>query len=114
MDPTGPFFLVTGIAIVGSLGAVIARMWFRHEERKLQLRSQGGVSQETDSLRTEFDALRTELARLRDTSTQYDISIQHTLEDMQQRLERVESRRAVTMPATREEAPAQETVIARG
>jgi hypothetical protein len=49
------------------------------------------------------------LARLRDTSTQYDISIQHTLEDMQQRLERVESRRAVTTPAAREEAPAQET-----
>lgn len=53
----------------------------------------------------QFEALREEVARLRDTSTQYDISIQHTLEDLQRRVEHLETRRQYNPVAVGEEEP---------
>lgn len=108
MDPGQSIVILFGS--MGIIGAVVARMWFSHEERKMKLRSQGSNTAEVDALRSEIEGLRAEVARLRDTSTQYDISIQHTLEDMQQRLERAEGRRGSSSPATRADEPAQETI----
>ena len=109
MDPGQSICLLFGS--LAMIGALIARMWFAHEERKLKIRALGQGSAGSDSLRSEFDALRVELARLRDTSTQYDISIQHTLEDVQQRLARLESKRSSTVsPAAAVEETSQQAV----
>jgi hypothetical protein len=59
--------------------------------------------------------MRQELAQLRDTSTQFDMSLQRSLEEMQHRLERVENGRAVSSPpATRVEEPDQQAANLRG
>ena len=84
--------MIPVIAILGACCIIIARMALRFEERKLQLRA-GAPDRAIESIRTEFQQLRDDLARLRDTSTQYDVSIQHTLEDLQGRVAALESRR---------------------
>lgn len=112
MDPGQSIVILFGS--LGVIGAVIARMWFTHEERKLKIRSQSQSDAGGETLRSEFDSLRAEVARLRDTSTQYDISIQHSLEDMQNRLERLESKRAVSPAASGAQEPVEQTAGVRG
>jgi TolA-binding protein len=107
MDPGIAVSLV--FISLGLIGAGITRMFFAYDERKLKIRTLGQNPVGVDSLKSEIDAVRQEVARLRDTSTQYDISIQHTLEDMQQRLERLESRRPVVA-----QEPEEQKVVARG
>src|SRR5579862_3894160 len=102
MEPwmLGELIPIVGVVCIASV--IIAKMFFRFEERKHQMMFQD-KSAGNESLQAEVETLRQEVARLRDTSTQYDISIQHTLEDMQQRLERVEGKRSVAAPAKVEE-----------
>jgi TolA-binding protein len=110
MEPWVIGELIPIVGIVSVACVIIAKMAFRFEERKLQIR---GEIQNTgsDSVRSEVETLRQELARLRDTSTQYDISIQHTLEDVQQRLERVEAKGSVSSRTTPAGDANQESVI---
>ena len=95
-------FAVPVVAIVMGIGAQIIKNFLAHQERKykLKLESQSSAS---GSVTADIQALRDEVARLRDTSTQYDISIQHSLEDMQQRLEFLERRLGVAAVRIREE-----------
>jgi TolA-binding protein len=82
--------LVPVVAVMGSFTAGIIKMILSHQERKAKIRAEAGTRL-GDSLRDEFESLRQEVSRLRDTATQYDISIQHTLEDLQRRVARVET-----------------------
>lgn len=100
--------LVPICAILGGITAGVIKMILAHQVERTRINAQAGNTG-NDTLRSEIEALRQELGRLRDTSTQYDISIQHTLEDMQQRLKRLESRRP-TYPAE----TAEERVSVRG
>jgi TolA-binding protein len=47
---------------------------------------------EVEQLRLEVRALTQQIAQLRETSTQYDLSIQETLDESQRRLARLENR----------------------
>lgn len=90
-----PWMIGELIPIVGILSVaciIIARMSFRFEERKHQMMFQNKGAG-NDALRAEVETLRQEVARLRDTSTQYDISIQHTLEELHTRVANLESQR---------------------
>ncbi len=103
MTPDQMALFIPITAIIGGVSLILARMSFTHEERKAQIKAQNqGFGNE--SLRGELQRLNDEMARLRDTSTQYDISIQHTLEDLQQRVAKLESRRStgVAIPSTEE------------
>lgn len=71
----------------------------------------GQTSGFTDEAAKRIDALRDEIARLRDTSTQYDVSIQHTLDDLQRRVENLESRKGAGAMRPIMEAPEQEITM---
>lgn len=103
------------VAIVMGIGAGIIKMILKHQERKAEIRDQslrGG----NNSLRAEIEALREELSRLRDTATQFDISIQHTLEELHTRVATLESqRRQNSIPArTAQENEKQAVLIQPG
>ncbi|SRR5579883_652343 len=85
-------FLIPIVAIVMGIGSEMWKNFLRHQERKLEIKA-GSQKTADGSVLKQIDALREEVARLRDTSTQYDISIQHTLEDLQHRLATLESSR---------------------
>lgn len=109
----GAVFLIPIVAIIGGLGTGVIKMLFSHLERKAEIRTQT-LQAGDSSLRSEIEALRSELARLRDTSTQYDISIQHTLEELNTRVATLESQRrpnGVLAPPAQENA--EQTVLAR-
>jgi TolA-binding protein len=105
--------VLPALAIVGLITAGIIKTVLKFTERKAEIQAQASGAG-NDSLRTEMEALRQEVARLRDTSTQYDISIQHSLEDMQRRLEFLENKRSASTPAAHIEESADQKVAARG
>jgi hypothetical protein len=84
--------VLPALAIVGGITAGVVKMILQHVEKKAVIKTQSAGTAD-DSLRDDFEALRQEVARLRDTSTQYDISIQHTLDDLQYRVSTLESRK---------------------
>jgi len=71
------------VALLGSL----IYLKFKADERRHQLAMQ---SQQSQSHHVE--TLQTELHQLRDTSTQFDVSLQHSLDRIEQRLEHLERR----------------------
>ena len=80
---------IVGIAF-GSL-VVIVQMAIKHNEtlaRIKQSKVAGVQSVDSDAL----ESLRTEIMKLRDTTTQYDISVERTLTDLRQRMAHMESR----------------------
>ena len=83
--------LVPVVAILGAFTAGIIKIVLGHKERRAKIRDEATI-RVNSSLRDEVEALRRELAQLRDTATQYDVSIQHTLEELQQRMSRMEAR----------------------
>jgi len=78
-------------AIVLGIGSEMWKNFLQHQERRLEIKA-GTQTSVNSGVLDQIEALREEVARLRDTSTQYDISIQHTLEELQQRVAFVESR----------------------
>jgi hypothetical protein len=74
----------------------------RHTERMAEI-SRAQASSEASS--SEIAALREEVAKLRDTTTQYDLSVEHALQELNQRLAVVERGMRVKNPAQTEEAP---------
>ncbi len=91
-------FLVPIFAIVFGVGGETVKSWLRSRERQLELRLKMAQEQNKKagtadgSVMAEVAALRAELAALRDTSTQYDISIEHTMQHIEQRVGRLESK----------------------
>jgi hypothetical protein len=78
--------ILAGLGIVGATAWSIVKVVFRSDERKLQLRQGGGIDIET------IKALREEIAALRDTSTQFDLSIEHAVTRLDERVARMEQR----------------------
>jgi TolA-binding protein len=78
-------------AIVLGIGSEMWKTFLKHQERKLEIKA-GNQNAADSSVLQQIEDLREEVARLRDTSTQYDISIQHTLEELQQRMTYVEGK----------------------
>jgi len=97
MDP-GPYF-IAALAIVGWSARSIARAFADASVRKQELRNavQGqsaGVSS------SEIHALRDEIARLRETTTQHALSLQHSVERLDHRVEFMERKSIDTAPPT--------------
>jgi sensor histidine kinase regulating citrate/malate metabolism len=62
-------------------------LWYRKEMLEMELERRRLSNQEVIA---QIEALRQELAQLRDTSTQYDMSLQMTLETLQERVRMLE------------------------
>jgi hypothetical protein len=90
-----------GLAISAFFGRYWYVAWLKHQERKMEMRMMRGES--IDGRTPEVERLRQELLRLRDTSTQFDVSIDHTLQDLKDRLAAMEARSYVSKSAAIDE-----------
>lgn len=93
---------ITAIVLGG--GGSIVQGILKSQERRLELRLQAQQGKNEDVTR-QLDALRAEVAALRDTSTQFDMSLEHSVERLEERVGRVETKTAVisaTPPQTEE------------
>lgn len=67
----------------------IAAMVLKHRKEMLEMELEKGRLS-NQALAAQIDALRQELAALRDTTTQYDMSLQANLEILQERVRQLE------------------------
>ncbi|MGQ9656583.1 MAG: hypothetical protein ACUVV1_01625 [Fimbriimonadales bacterium] len=78
------------VFIFGSaLFVPIAAMVLKHRKEMLQMELEKGRLSNQE-LAAQIEALRQELAALRDTATQYDMSLQANLETLQERVRQLE------------------------
>jgi hypothetical protein len=99
-------------AIVLGIGTGLVKIILESAEKRLEMRLR--LQQGADSgVKDQIDALRAEIAGLRDTSTQFDMSLQHSLEGLSERMRAVEQGRR---PYATASAPEQEQVrqVGRG
>lgn len=78
-------------AIVLGVGSSIIQSILKSQERRLEIRLRAQQGQNEDVTR-QLDALRAEIAGLRDTSTQFDMSLEHTVQRLEGRVNRIESK----------------------
>ena len=86
------------VAIVLGVGGGIIQNVLKSQERQMEMRLRAQQGQNEDVTR-QLDALRAEVAGLRDTSTQFDMSLEHSVERLEERVGRIETR-AAPRPAT--------------
>jgi tetrahydromethanopterin S-methyltransferase subunit G len=89
VDTATAIMVVWGI--IGGTGYAVASLVMRTSVKKLELQRQIAQPQaavDSDELRT----VKEELAALRETSTQFDVSLQNALERIDHRLEHVENK----------------------
>ena len=72
------------VAIIAGIRKVMFERWLQHKERM-----HSGIN---NQLEAQLAAIRDELNRLRNTSTQYDMSLQQLLDNLSQRLDNMEGR----------------------
>jgi hypothetical protein len=96
------------IPIVAVISQSLTSMHKRVLEHREQMAMRTGGQDVNQTVLDEITKLRDELSRLRDTTTQYDLSIQHTLDDVQRRLSFVESRPSVGPSGTTNPQPVTE------
>ncbi|MEN3001742.1 MAG: hypothetical protein ABDI19_07880 [Armatimonadota bacterium] len=77
--------LIFGLAIIIPVTAMVLK--HRKEMIKLEIERRTAVSEE---VLAQLDALRREIAELRKTSTEYDMSLQANLENLQERVRALE------------------------
>lgn len=83
-------------AIVLGIGSGIVQLLLKSSERRMEMRlkaQKGGSGDVSKQIAT----LRAEIAALRDTTTQYDVTNDHIVQCLEERLSRVEIR-AATRP----------------
>ena len=83
-------------AIVLGIGSSIVQSVLKSSERRLEIRLKLQKGQSGD-VGKQIAALKAEIAALRDTTTQYDVTNDHIVQRLEERLSRVESR-AATRP----------------
>jgi hydrogenase maturation factor HypF (carbamoyltransferase family) len=89
------------IAVVLIFGGSLLRSALSTWERRMELQMQSQQGQ-SDAVKQEMAALRAELAAMRDTSTQFDMSLENSIERLEQRISHMETK-------TRTVPPSQET-----
>jgi hypothetical protein len=106
MDPAIVGELIPISAIVLGIGAGIVKTITNSQERRLEmrLRLQQGQS---DAVTQQIAALRQEIAALRDTSTQFDVSLEQSVQRLDDRLGRLETKSAVQAAAPAHDEPTQ-------
>ena len=94
------------IAIIGGIIASVIKRIIEFKEKQLEMQAGMGRGANQDLLR-QIEELRQEVSQLRDTSTSYDLTIDHQIQRVEQRLEFLEGKRGyVATPA----APSEENV----
>ena len=78
-------------AIVLGVGSGIVQSILKSQERRLELRLQAQQGKNEDVTR-QLEAMRAEIAGLRDTSTQFDMSLEHSVERLEERVGRMETK----------------------
>ncbi len=79
--------LVPAIVVLFIFGGGVIKRILDIMERRMESK----IAAQDQNIVQEIAAMRKELAQLRDTSTQYDMSIEHRLDDMERRLGSVET-----------------------
>ncbi len=102
MEHTLAIVVVFGMSIVGaivSIGQQTIKNVLKSQERRMELQIQAQQGQNT-ALAQEVATLRAEVSELRDTSTQFNLSIDHTVQTLAERVDGNAARRAPHIPAT--------------
>lgn len=102
MDPILIPIIAVSIPIL-AIGSGIIQSILKSQERRMEMRLQAQQGKNED-VTQQIDALRAEVARLRDTSTQFDMSLEHSVERLEERVARIE-----TKAAAAPQAPAPQT-----
>ena len=84
MGPAELVFMVPITAIVLGVGGSIVQSILKSQERRMEMRLQAQQGKNEDVTR-QIDALR-------DTSTQFDMSLEHSVERLEERVGRVETK----------------------
>lgn len=85
--------LIGDLAVGGWIIPVTVKSILKSQERRLELQMQAQQGQ-NDAAAQQIAALRQEVAALRDTSTQFDVSLEHNVQRLEERMERVETKAA--------------------
>jgi predicted nucleic acid-binding Zn-ribbon protein len=85
-----------------AIGGGIVKGILSSQERRLELRLQAQQGQNA-SVTEQIAALRQELAALRDTSTQFDVSVEQSVQRLEDRLGRLETKSTVQSVITTED-----------
>jgi 16S rRNA G527 N7-methylase RsmG len=81
---------VSIFAIAAVFGRPFFELWSQHEQKMAAIR-QPKNGQALEATASEIESLQQDLADLRNTTTQYDVSVERALAEMLHRLERLES-----------------------
>ncbi len=96
------------LAVGGWIIPVTVKSVLRSQERRLELQMQAQQGQ-NDAAAQQIATLRQEVAALRDTSTQFDVSLEHSVQRLEERMGRVETKAAAAQ-AARPSFPAEQQV----
>ena len=107
MGPDTFVFLIPITAIVFGIGSSIIKSVLRSQERRLEMRLQTQQGQ-NDVVTQQLAALRAEIAALRDTSTQFDMSLENTVQRLEERVSRIEARTTSRIVTPAAEEPSQQ------
>jgi uncharacterized coiled-coil protein SlyX len=99
MGPETIWILIPLVAVGGG----IVKNILSSQEKRLEMRLNAQQGQNEDVTR-QIAALRAEVAALRETSTQYDLSFEHMVQRLEDRLGRIETKSAAqsATPSTEE------------
>ncbi|MBV9849740.1 MAG: hypothetical protein JO250_08730 [Armatimonadetes bacterium] len=106
MGPDTFVFLIPITAIVLGIGSSIVKSILQSQERRLEMRLQNQQGQ-NDAVVQQLAALRAEVAGLRDTSTQFDLSLENSMQRLEERVSRLEIKAAVPSVTPQPDAPRQ-------
>jgi len=85
---------LAGISIpLLAIGGGIVQNVLKSQERRMEMRLQAQQGKNEDVTR-QIEALRVEVVALRDTSTQFDMSLEHSVERLEERVGRMETKAA--------------------
>jgi hypothetical protein len=105
LSPDILVFFIPISAIVLGIGAGIIKTITNSQERRLEMRLRLQQGQSSDVM-GQIAALRQEIIALRDTSTQFDVSLEHTVQRLDERLGRLETKAIIpSTTSTIDEAP---------
>ncbi len=88
------------------------RAWLKHTEYMAEMRSRGQIAS-SNVAPNEFSTLKDEITSLRQMTTQYALSVEHTMTEFGQRLEHLESKTASgprNMASPKIEAPEEQNI----
>jgi len=91
-------FSIPIVAIVGGITASVIKRMIEFKEKQLEVQSRM-TSAPNENLLRQIEMLRQEVAQLRDTSQAYDLTIDHQLQRVDQRLEFLEGKRGYVAPS---------------